>query len=113
MQKNNVIAVEFKFHGHVVENQSLNAVQNEDEANDANEDANEGANENEANDANEDANGGANEDENKDANEDENEDARSEEKLFGLIAVNILKIFSFKSIPHYGVLHFLSSCTFK
>ena len=83
----------------------MNAVQNEDEANDANEDANEGANENEANDANE----GANEDENKDANE----DARSEENLFGLIAVNILKIFSFKSIPHYGVLHFLSSCTFK
>ena len=71
----------------------MNAVQNEDEANDANEDAN----------------GGANEDENKDANE----EARSEENLFGLIAVNILKIFSFRSIPHYGVLHFLSSCTFK
>ena len=87
----------------------MNAVQNEDEANDANEDANEGANENEANDANEDPNGGANEDEHKDANE----DARSEENLFGLIAVNILKIFSFRSIPHYGVLHFLSSCTFK
>ena len=93
MQKINVISVEFKFHSHVVENQLLNAVQNEDEANDANEDAN----------------GGANEDENKEANE----DARCEENLFGLIAVNILKIFSFRSIPHYGVLHFLSSCTFK
>ena len=87
----------------------MNAVQNEDEANDANEDANKGANEDEAKNTNEDANGDANEDENKDANE----DARSEEKLFGLIAVNILKIFSFKSIPHYGGLHFLSSCTFK
>jgi len=85
----------------------LDAVQNEDEAKDANEDANEGANEG----ANEDAN----EDENKDANEDVNEDARSEENLFGLMTVNILKIFSFrcKSIPLHGVLHFLPSCTFK